>query len=103
MIVVFGNDNGANIIGKGTISLGTKKAKAENVLLVKDMTHNLLSVSKIFYHGHTCVFESKGCEIMKKGTNKVVCTATRTPQNIYILDKINQVNCYMGKENESWL
>ena len=43
--VVFGNDNGANIIGKGTMSLGTKKAKEENVLLVKDMPHNLLSVS----------------------------------------------------------
>ena len=44
--VVFGNDNGANIIGKGTVSLGTKKEKlAENVLAVKDMTHNLLSVS----------------------------------------------------------
>ena len=38
--VVFGNDNGANIIGKGTVSLGTKKEKAENVLLVKDMTQS---------------------------------------------------------------
>ena len=25
--IVFGNDNGANIIGKGTVSLGTKKEK----------------------------------------------------------------------------
>ena len=40
---------------------------------------------------------------MEKGTNKVVATATRTPRNIYMLDKINQVNCYMGKEDERWL
>ena len=82
---MFRNDNGANIIGKCTISLGTKKAKTENVLLVEDMTHNLLSVSQICDHGHTCVFDSTRCEIMKKGTNKVVATATRTPQNIYML------------------
>ncbi len=52
-------------------------------------------------HGHTCVFDSIGCEIMKMGINKVVAIATRTPQNIYMLEKINQVNCYMGKEDES--
>ena len=39
---LFGNDNGANIIGKGTVSLGTKKEKVENVLLMKG---NLLTVS----------------------------------------------------------
>ena len=57
-IVVFGNENGANIIGKGTVSLGRKKEKAENFLLVKDMTHNLLSIIQICDHGHTCVFDS---------------------------------------------
>ncbi len=66
--IMFGNDNGANIIGKGTVSLGTKKEKVENVLLVKDMTHNLLSVSQICDHGHTCIFESTGCEIIKTTT-----------------------------------
>ena len=101
--VIFGNDNRANIIGKGTVNLGTQKGRVENVLLVEDMTHNLLSVSQICDHGHTCVFDSKGCEIVKQGTNKVVATATRTPQNIYILDIINQVKCCIGKEDESWL
>ena len=67
-IVMFGNDSGANIIGKGIVSLGTKKAKEENVLLVKDMTHNLLSVSQICDHGHTCIFDSTGCEIIKTTT-----------------------------------
>ncbi len=43
--IIFGNENGANIIGKGTVNVGTKKGKVENVLLVEDMTHNLLSVS----------------------------------------------------------
>ena len=101
--IVFGNNNGANIIGKGTVNLGTKKGKAENVLLVEDMTHNLLSVSQICDHGHTCIFDLEGCKIVKQSMNKVVATATRTPRNIYILDKTNQENCCMGKEDESWL
>lgn len=77
--VVFGNDNRENIIGKGTVNLGTKKGKAENVFLVEDMTRNILSVSQICDHGHTCIFDSEGCKIVKQSTNKVVATATRTP------------------------
>jgi hypothetical protein len=43
--VSFGNDNSSMIIGKGTVKLGSKDATAENVLLVKNMKHNLLSFS----------------------------------------------------------
>jgi hypothetical protein len=42
---MFGNDNSTKIIGKRTISLGSKKAKVEDVLLIEDMKHNLLNVS----------------------------------------------------------
>ena len=45
--VSFGNDNSSKIIGRGTIKLGSKEAKAENFRLVEDMKHNLLSVSKM--------------------------------------------------------
>ena len=90
--VVFGNNNGINIIGKGIVNLGTKNGKEENVFLVEDMTHNLLSFSQICDHGHTCIFDSEGCKIVKQSMNKVVATAARTSQNIYILDKTNQEN-----------
>ena len=43
--VTFGNNNSAKILGRGIVSLGSKYAMAENVLLVEDMKHNLLSVS----------------------------------------------------------
>ena len=90
-------------MGKEQLILEQKKGMVENVFLVEDMTHTLLSVSQICDHGHTCIFDSEGCKIVKKSTNKVVATATRTPQNIYILDKVNQENCCIGKEDESWL
>jgi hypothetical protein len=44
---MFGNDNLAKIIGKGTITLGNKYVVVENVLLVENMKHNLLSVNQL--------------------------------------------------------
>jgi hypothetical protein len=57
--VSFGNDDSAKIIGKGTVRIGNKNEKAENVLLVEDMKHNLLSVSQMCDQGHKVTFEEK--------------------------------------------
>ena len=101
--VTFGNDNSAKIIGKGIVRLGRKDTMAENVLLIEDMKHNLLSVSQMCDQGHTLLFDSKGCKIRKVGSGKLVATTARTPNNIYILDDIEKVRCCLGKEDESWL
>jgi hypothetical protein len=45
--ISFGNDDSSRIIGKGVVRIGNKNIKAENVLLVEDMKHNLLSVSQM--------------------------------------------------------
>jgi hypothetical protein len=101
--VSFGNDNSTKIIGRGTIKLGRKDAKEENVLLVEDMKHNLLSVSQMCDQGHKLLFDSEKCEIRKEGSGKLVATARRTPNNIYVLNEIGREKCFLGKENESWL
>ena len=41
----FGDNKYAKIIGKGKVILGSQKSIAENVLLVEDLKHDLLSVS----------------------------------------------------------
>jgi hypothetical protein len=64
--VTFGNDNSSKIIGKGIINLGNKDVVAENVLLVENMKHNLLSVSQMCDKGHRLIFNSKECEIRKE-------------------------------------
>jgi hypothetical protein len=51
------NDNSTKTIGRGTIKLGSKDAKAENVLLVEDMKHDLLSVIQMCDQGHKLLFE----------------------------------------------
>jgi hypothetical protein len=82
--IAFGNDNSTKIIGKGTVKLGSKDVMVENVLLVENMKHNMLSVSKMCDQGHTLLFNSKKCEIKKYGLDKLVETKIRNPNNIYI-------------------
>ena len=62
------------------------KMKAENVLLVKNLKHDLLSVSQACAKGHICIFDSKKCEIRRKYLGKLIGTAVRTPSNVYILE-----------------
>jgi hypothetical protein len=102
-LVSFGNDDSAKIIGKGTIRIGNKNTKEENVLLVEDMKHNLLSVSQMCDQGHKVTFDSQKCEIRKEGSGKLIATATRTSSNIYVLSEIGNEKCCIGKEYEIWL
>ena len=84
--VTFNNDNSSKILGKGTITLGNKDATTKNVLLIENMKHNLLSVSQMFHQGHVLMFTSKDCKIRREDSGKLVVTASRTPNNIYMLD-----------------
>jgi hypothetical protein len=101
--ISFGNDNSSKIIGEDTVRIGNKNEKAQNVLLVEDMKHNLLSVSQMCDQGHKLTFDLEKCEIRKEGSGKLVDTATRTSDNIYVLSEIGNEKCCLGKEDESWL
>jgi hypothetical protein len=57
--VAFGDDSSAKILGEGVVELGRKNVKAKNVLLVEDLKHNLLSVSKMCDQGYTLMFDSQ--------------------------------------------
>ena len=54
--ISFGNNNSAKVLGKGTVKLGSENSLAENVLLVDNMKHNLLSVSQMCDKGHELIF-----------------------------------------------
>jgi hypothetical protein len=101
--ISFGNDNSTKIVGRDTLNLEIKNAKVENVLLVEDMKHNVLSVSQMCDQGHKLLFDSEKCEIRKEGSGKLVATVIITPQKIYVLNEIGKERCCLGKENESWL
>jgi hypothetical protein len=65
--------------------LEAKNVKAKNVLLVEDLKHNLLSVSKMCDQGYTLTFDSRKCKIRENNSGRLVATATRRPSNIYVL------------------
>jgi hypothetical protein len=101
--VSFGNNHSTKTLGRGTINLRSKDVMVENVLFVEDMKHNLLSVSKMCDQGHTLQFDLEKCEIRKEGSDKLVKTMIKTPNNIYVLNEIGKERCFLGKRNESWL
>jgi hypothetical protein len=90
--VAFGDDSSAKILGEGVVELGRKNVKAKNVLLVEYLNHNLLGVSKMCDQGYTLMFDYQKCKIRENNSGRVVATATRRPNNIYILDMKKREN-----------
>ena len=80
--VYFGYNVSFNIIGKGMVSLGNKRNKEDNVLLVDNMKHYLLSMSQMCDQGHTLTFDSERCKIKYRDTGSLVATATKTSNNV---------------------
>eukprot|EP00253_Pinus_taeda_P028111 PITA_28111 len=100
--VSFGSRTG-RIVGKGAVTLINGKGKAQDALLVDGIKHNLLSVSQICDQGHKVVFSTKDCEIRNYASGKLVAKGVRTPDNIYILNKIRENKCHLSETDESWL
>jgi hypothetical protein len=46
--------------------------------------------------GHTLTFDSQECKIRKENSSKLVAKEIKTPNNVYILDEINEEKCFMG-------
>jgi hypothetical protein len=84
--VAFGDESSTKILGKGIVKLGSENVKVGKVLLVEDLKHNLLSVRKMCDQGYTLTFDSRKCKIIENNSGRLVATATRRPNNIYILD-----------------
>ena len=97
--VSFANDESSNAIGSGTITLKSKDALVKNVLLVENTNHNLLSVGKMCDQGHTILFNSTKCEIRKGRYGEIVATASRDPNNIYVLDEATKSHL-LAKEDD---
>ena len=85
--ITFGNDNSSKVLGKGTVTLGSKNATTKDVLLIENMRHNLLSVSQI-------------CMLL--GVLEAIAT-NFLESSLLILDEIKKVKCCLEREDESWL
>ena len=68
------------------------------MLLVENLKPNLLSVSQTCDQGHICIFDSEKYEIKKKDSRRIVGTAIRNSNNVYILENENQ--CHLSMVDE---
>jgi len=100
--VTFGNDAPRKIRGKGIVSLSNGKGKAQDVLFVDGLKHNLLSVSQMCDKGCEVLFTAKDCKIKNVSLGKLVAKGIRAENNVYIL-KEEKEECYLSKYDESWL
>ena len=84
------------------VSLSNGKGKAQDVLLVDGLKHNLLSVSQMCDRGCEVVFTSKDCKVKNVNSRQVVAKGIRTDNNVYVL-KEDREECHLSKHDESWL
>lgn len=99
--VRFGGNSLARVAGISTLVLNDGETKVENVLYVKGLKHNLLSVSQLCDQGYDIVFNSDCCVLSKSG--KLIANATRSTNNLYILDDTNCEKYCLSQLNETWL
>lgn len=90
------------ICGKATITIDGKN-KTKDLLYVKGLRYNLLSVSKICNKGFNVTLHDKGCEIMKERCGRLVAEGIKFEINVYNLKKANKRNRLIGKTSECWL
>ena len=58
--VTFGDNNKGKINGCGTIGMHPNPS-IKNILLVKSLKHNLLSISQLFDKGYKVIFDKDQC------------------------------------------
>ena len=83
--VTFGNDAPGKIKGKGMVKLSNGKGKAQDVLFVDGLKHNLLSVSQVCDKACEVVFTSKDCKINYIPLGQFISKVIRTENNVYVL------------------
>ena len=103
--VTFGDNSKGQIKGIGTIG-NNSSSNIENVLFVKGLKHNLLSISQLCDKGMKVIFESMNCQVVNVKTNKIVFVGHREG-NVYIvhLDDLSSQNvCFVANNDDlHWL
>ena len=84
------------------MKLSNGKGKAQDMLFVDGLKHNIISVSQVCDKGCEVFFTSKDCKIKSIPLGQLVAKCIRTENNVYVL-KEEQEECHLRKYDESWL
>ncbi|VFQ72920.1 unnamed protein product [Cuscuta campestris] len=81
--VVFGDNSKGKIIGVGSVGK-SDFSSIDNVLLVKGLKHNLLSISQLCDKGNRVTFDSKSCTVERLSDNKLKPFRGTLPTAVHI-------------------
>ncbi|CAN1335388.1 Retrovirus-related Pol polyprotein from transposon TNT 1-94 [Linum perenne] len=82
--VTFGDNKKGRILGQGSIGLAPNPV-FNNVMLVKSLKHNLLSISQLCGNQNKVIFEPTCCKIIRISDNKLLFRGQRQ-ENIYTIN-----------------
>ncbi|XP_073224852.1 uncharacterized protein [Cicer arietinum] len=102
-LVTFGNNDQAQIKGKGTIG-NKKSAKINDVQYVERFKHNLLSISQLCDNGFEVVFKPNICEFRMANSGETLFSASKR-KNLYVLyiEELPAESCFMSINKDKWI
>jgi len=102
--VKFGGNQSGKIIGTGTI--GNFSISINNVWLVDDLEHNLLSISQFCDNGYDVMFGKTNCTVINKDDNSIVFKGKRI-ENVYKMNFSKLVDqkviCLISMNDKQWV
>ncbi|XP_072993626.1 uncharacterized protein [Typha latifolia] len=90
-VVTFGDGNSSTVIGKGKVS-SPGVPILENVLYVKGLKANLVSISQFCDEDYEVKFSKTNCIILDHDGN-VICYGSRTSDNCYVVGTSHKLKC----------
>jgi len=103
--VIFGDNNRGKILGIGSVGKDPSNS-IDDILLVKNLKHNLLSISQLCDKGNRVTFESNMCVVQRLIDNVIILQGKRI-DNVYMVDIESSsskfAKCLMSKEENTWL
>ena len=101
-VVTFRDNSQGKIVGIGKIQINSTTF-IDNVLHVKGLKHNLISISQLYDKGYTVSFGTTMCVITNTIDNSIIFIGNRY-ENVYIVDLNNISNlsqCLMANEGKN--
>jgi transposase InsO family protein len=103
--IIFGDDGKGKVIGLGKIAI-SNDLSISNVLLVKSLNYNLLSVSQLCSMGFNCLFTDVDVTVFRRDDSLVVFKGVLKGK-LYLVDfsstKAKHETCLVAKSNTGWL
>ena len=103
--IIFGDNKKGKVMGLGKIAI-TNDLSISNVLLVKSLGYNLLSVSQLCENGFNCLFTDVDVTVFRRSDSSIAFKGY-VKGKIYLVDflsdKSELKSCLIAKTDKGWL